>query len=64
LDLLFFWAYGEEEEHVLGDACGVALTRYISEIPTPPVNDQKVDTKTVQSWLLLGDPSLMIGGYE
>jgi len=64
MDLLFFWAYGEEEEHVLGDACGAALTRYVSEIPTDPLHDEKVDTKTVQSWLLLGDPSLMIGGYE
>ena len=61
MDLLFFWAYGDQEEHVLGDACGAALTRYVSEIPT--YGDGKIDTKTVESWLLLGDPSLMIGGY-
>ena len=62
MDLLFFWAYGDQEEHVLGETCGAALNRYVSEIPTH--GDGKTDTKTVQSWLLLGDPSLMIGGYN
>jgi hypothetical protein len=28
----------------------------------PPMDDQ-VDCKIVQEWVLLGDPSLMIGGY-
>jgi hypothetical protein len=64
LDLLFFWAYGNQSQEILGDATNTALTQYVSEIPTPPLADEKIDTKTVESWLVLGDPSLLIGGYS
>ena len=39
------------------------LTHYPIDWDTPVAWDYSIDAKTVQQWVLLGDPSLKIGGY-
>ena len=61
IDLLFFKHYSIGER-VLGNIWGDAITEYLN---TSPVewNDAFLDiwdAKTVESWLLIGDPSLML----
>ena len=46
--------------HNLGAAHGLAITNYI----ITQGKSQLADEKTVQEWALLGDPSLLIGGYS
>jgi hypothetical protein len=60
MDYLFFWAYGQIGEHVLGETWSTALTQYIDTSGLWG----KTDVKMIEIWTLLGDPSLMIGGYS
>jgi len=62
IDSRFFHAYGVDGVEILGDAWGEAITEYLDRFPDP--RRGKWDTKTPQQWLLLGDPSLKIGGYS
>ncbi|MGF3555146.1 MAG: hypothetical protein ACQXXF_07790, partial [Thermoplasmatota archaeon] len=52
---------------ILGDAWGHSITNYLNNYPinwsTPSSKDYAIDAKTVQEWVLFGDPSLRIGGY-
>lgn len=57
----FFKSYGVEGIHVLGEAWGSAVTHYLN---TYPGMNHPLDCKTAQEWAMLGDPSLMIGGYS
>jgi hypothetical protein len=59
LEWLFFKAYHDGEVN-LGATHGTDLIYYMNE--HPPMADQ-TDCKIVQEWALLGDPSLLIGGY-
>jgi hypothetical protein len=59
LEWLFFKAYHDGKEN-LGETHGTDLILYMNE--HPPMDDL-VDCKIVQEWVLLGDPSLLIGGY-
>lgn len=63
----FFWQIGMNNTEYLGEAWGKAINDYLEEFPidwgTPHWSDSSKDAKTVQQWLLLGDPSLKIGGY-
>ncbi|HDS59978.1 MAG TPA: hypothetical protein ENN54_06805 [Thermoplasmatales archaeon] len=61
LETRFFELYGQEGVDVLGDMWGTAISDYNDLFP--PMQD-KIDLKTVQEWVLLGDPSLKIGGYS
>ncbi len=67
LDTHFFREYGMEGTEVLGDIWSAVIADYLD---TYPVDwDESVDSataidaKTAQEWILLGDPSLRIGGY-
>jgi len=60
LETQFFKMYGEEGIDILGETWGAAITQYLTVYPP---NNYQTDTKTVQQWVLLGDPSLKIGGY-
>ena len=60
IDSRFFYAYGVEGIDILGEAWGKAITDYVDKFP---VMRNAWDCKTVQQWILLGDPSLKIGGY-
>jgi len=67
LDPQFFWEYGVNGTGILGEAWGKAIINYLNKYPinwsTPADGDSAIDAKTVQQWILLGDPSLKIGGY-
>jgi hypothetical protein len=54
----FFRQYGTEGHEILGEAYSQALASYIDTFGR--TDDGHV--KTVQQWVLLGDPSLMMGG--
>jgi hypothetical protein len=57
----FFRQYGEKGQHIIGMAHSQAISTYISSFD---MNDMEAGhTKTVEQWVLLGDPSLMMGGY-
>lgn len=57
----FFKNYGVNNRTILGQAHTQALIDYLNAYP--PMLD-KIDCKTVQEFVLLGDPSLQIGGYS
>ena len=61
LETLFFRKYGMENIDVLGEIWGCAVTDYLHVYPGM---DDQTDCKTVQQWILFGDPSLKIGGYS
>jgi len=61
IDSRLFHAYGVEGVDILGEAWGKAITEYLDRFPGM---NKSWDCKTVQQWLLLGDPSLLIGGYS
>ena len=56
---MYFKTIGEGAETV-GAAWSGTIYKYLE---TFPGMDSKLDAKTIEQWVLLGDPSLMIGGY-
>jgi hypothetical protein len=60
LELRFFQLYGEDNQDILGENHGDAITEYLHRFLG---NNDEMDTKMVQQWELFGDPSLKIGGY-
>ena len=67
LDSQFFYEYGINGTSILGECWGKAISNYLDRFPidwdTPSSWDYAYDAKTVQQWILMGDPSLKIGGY-
>ncbi|KAA0002735.1 MAG: hypothetical protein FE048_03140 [Thermoplasmata archaeon] len=61
LELRFFKLYAEDGIDVLGETWGNAISDYAN---TFDCNKNSGDRKTVEDWVLLGDPSLKIGGYS
>lgn len=59
LEWLFFKAYHDGKVN-LGETHGTDIVYYMNE--HPPMADQ-TDCKIAQEWALIGDPSLLIGGY-
>ena len=57
----FFRQYGAKNQHILGMAHSQAITTYINSFDMEDM--EAGHAKTVEQWVLLGDPSLMIGGY-
>ena len=57
----FYGCYTNQSKNILGEAHDQAITDYIQIIGG--VNSQHADRKTIEEWLLIGDPSLKIGGY-
>ncbi|MCD6236777.1 MAG: hypothetical protein J7K13_02340 [Thermoplasmata archaeon] len=60
LELKFLQLYAEEHSKILGINHGQAITEYLHRFLG---NNDEMDTKMVQQWILFGDPSLIIGGY-
>jgi hypothetical protein len=56
----FFKNYGVNGKTILGQAHTQTLIDFIAD--NPPMGE-KLDCKTVQEFVLLGDPTLQIGGY-
>lgn len=61
LELRFLQLYNEEQYDVLGLIHGQAITEYLHRFLG---NNDEMDVKMVQQWILFGDPSLRIGGYS
>jgi hypothetical protein len=61
LELRFLQLYGEENYDILGENHGETLNGYLHRFLG---NEEKMDVKMVQQWVLFGDPSLKIGGYQ
>jgi len=57
----FFYHYGQEGKHNIGMAQGLAITDYVLEFD---IDKDGEDRQMVQQWALLGDPSLLPGGYD
>ena len=56
----FFRLYGEEQMRTIGQIHSQTIENYITNFP---VTSNKFDCKSIHDWILLGDPSLRIGGY-
>jgi len=67
LDSQIFYEYGINGTDILGEVWGKAISNYIDKYPinwnTNSSWDYAYDAKTVQQYVLFGDPSLKIGGY-
>ena len=61
LNTHFFKNYGENKLHILGQAYTQTLTDYLNAF-TP--FQERLDEKSVQEFVLIGDPSLQIRGYK
>jgi len=52
---------------ILGEIWGNAIRGYLNTYPIdwsqPAGSFTSIDAKTAQEWILLGDPTLKIGGY-
>jgi hypothetical protein len=57
----FFHAVGVQGKTTLGEAHSQVVIDYVN---TFDVHGDRIDCKTVQQWVLLGDPSLKLGGYS
>jgi len=65
LNTRFFHAFTNQQKTFLGEAHSQAITDYINKEGSliEGVNADTIDRKTIEEWVLLGDPSLKIGGY-
>ncbi len=67
LSLQFFREYANGT-NILGNLWKNAISAYVDNYEinweTPAGSPSSLDAKTVQEWVLLGDPSLKIGGYN
>lgn len=54
-----FRLYGKEDMRILGEIHKKTIEEYITNFP---VSSNKFDCKSVLDWILIGDPSLRIGG--
>jgi len=68
LDIHFFEQYGKENVSILGECWGNTINRCLENFTinwndTSKTGDALI-VKNVEQWLLIGDPSLKIGGYN
>jgi hypothetical protein len=67
LEVHFFEEYGLNGTNILGEIWGKTIAAYLYHFPISwdekAFNDTALDAKTVQQWILIGDPSLKISGY-
>jgi hypothetical protein len=56
-----FRFYGEEHMDILGEIHAATVNNYVDNYP---VHTDKIHCKSVEEWILVGDPSLKIGGYS
>jgi len=58
----FFHAYASQGKTHLGEAHSQAIIDYIQIVDN--VDHDQIDRKSIEGWILLGDPSLAIGGLH
>jgi peptidase C25-like protein len=56
----FFDCYANQSKTIMGEAHTQAISDYITYIGN--VNSDQIDRKCIEEWVLLGDPSLRMGG--
>ena len=59
----FFHAYVVQGKERLGEVHSQAIIDYINIVGGVNVDGGEIDRKTIESWALIGDPSLKMGGY-
>jgi hypothetical protein len=59
----FFYHYGQQNRSFVGEAHSAAIADYVNEFDING-NKAEADRQMVEQWVLLGDPSLKIGGYS
>lgn len=68
ISAFFFEEIGINGNDILGECWGHAISSHLDNFPIKwnenSFNDSSIDAKTVTNWLLMGDPSLKIGGYS
>jgi len=68
LDIHFFKEYGINEVHILGECWGNSISAFLDNFSInwmdSSFDGDAIIVKNVQQWLLIGDPSLKIGGYN
>jgi len=64
----FFRQIGVKKVEYLGEAWVNSINDYLEKYKinwsTPSGGDSSMDAKTVEEWIIFGDPSLKIGGYD
>jgi len=60
LETNFFYQIGQEDANTLGQAHSGAIIRYLDNNP----DYRAIESHCITTYSLLGDPSLMIGGYK
>ncbi|UCD13037.1 MAG: hypothetical protein JSW60_05600 [Thermoplasmatales archaeon] len=67
LDMHFFGEYGLNNTDILGETWGNTITNFLDNFPIDWNDTSSTGSaliaKNVEQWLLIGDPSLKIGGY-
>jgi hypothetical protein len=67
LNIFVFEEYGQNGTDILGELWGGAICSYLLEHPIlwnqNSYNDSAIDAKVVEQFVLIGDPSLKVGGY-
>lgn len=68
LDIHFFEEYGINKIEILGDLWENTITAFLDTFPVnwqdDSIDGDAIIIKNVQQWLLMGDPTLKIGGYQ
>ncbi len=68
LDIHFFKEYKKSDTKILGDCWKNTVTGFVQNFTInwndTALYDNAIIAKNVQQWLLIGDPSLNIGGYK
>ena len=57
----FFYNYGQLGKDHIGEAHSAAITDYVNEFD---INSDDADRQMVEQWVLIGDPSILMGGYR
>ena len=63
----FFYNYGQLNAKHVGEAHSAAITDYVLTFDINDGDEKEPgdsDRQMIEQWLLLGDPSLLMGGYE
>jgi len=68
LDMHFFGEYGLNGRDILGETWGNTIISFLQNFSInwskKAADDASLNVKNVEQWVLIGDPSLKIGGYK
>jgi hypothetical protein len=68
LDIHFFEQYGQNHQTILGETWSQTIASFLDHNPIDwndtSINGTAIVAKNAEQWLLMGDPSLQIGGYQ